>query len=228
MIHASPSIWGGPSENQSFNPVVSHDGRRVAFVSFATDLVSATDGLSSISRNVFVFDRITGQVEMVSASPTGDAGNHAADLELSFSPDGNRLVFATKADNLHPNDTEGDTDIYIYDFVTNQLSHIEPSVITNLPAPNGLSHAREPSFSGAGNEITYIQQLDFGLPGAAPTVVHDLDTNTAEIISVTPSGVFANGSSDQPIFSDDGTAVYSSRQPITFIPTTPTGTIVFT
>lgn len=80
LIHASPSIWGGPSENQSFNPVVSHDGRRVAFVSFATDLVSATDGLSSISRNVFVFDRITGQVEVVSASPTGDAGNHAADL----------------------------------------------------------------------------------------------------------------------------------------------------
>lgn len=45
------------------------------------------------------------------------------------------------------------------------------------------------------------------MPGAAPTVVHDLDTNTADIISVTPSGVFANGSSDQPIFSDDGTAV---------------------
>ncbi len=204
---ASPSFRGGPSENQSYNPVLSHDGRRVAFVSFATDLVPVTDGLRSMSRNVFVFDRLSGQVELISASPDSDPGNHSADLELGFSPNGDRLVFASRADNLHPDDTDHFTNVFLHDFTTGVLSLVEPAAITNLPDGIELTQAREPSFSGASNQVTYIQQLSSGLPGGAPTVVHDLDTDLAEIISVTPDGVFAHSATDNPVFSDDGNSV---------------------
>jgi Tol biopolymer transport system component len=204
----SRAIGGGPADNQSFDPIVSQDGRRVAFVSFANDMTIETYAESTHRRQVYVFDRIDNTVEIISVSAMGELANHQSDYDLAFSPDGNRLAFASKASNLHPDDTDGYSNIFMFDFVSRELSLVEPATITNLPEDNSLQAAIHPSFSGVGNQLTYIQQLRKGLPGSSPVVVHDLDTDIAEIISTNSAGEFHDGGgNDQPVFSADGGSV---------------------
>src|SRR5438876_9186042 len=68
----SVSSAGVQANADSQSPVVSADGRFVAYASRASNLVSGgTVGLSS----VFLRDRLTGSTERVSVSSAGVAGN---------------------------------------------------------------------------------------------------------------------------------------------------------
>src|SRR5262249_35604831 len=88
-------------------PSISSDGRYVAFVSSATNLVPGdTNGKS----DVFVRDRQMGTTERVSVSSTGDQGNDdssgaaasANDFAPSISADGRYVAFVSLASNLVP------------------------------------------------------------------------------------------------------------------------------
>ena len=49
-----------------------------------------------------------------------------------------------------------------------------------------------------------MQKIRRGQAGGEQAIVQDLDTDTAEIVSVTPAGDFDDGGIRQPVFSDDG------------------------
>ncbi len=82
---------GVEPDGDSFEPVLSADGRYLAFTSYATNLVAGdTNGES----DVFLWDRRKGTVEPISRS--GDGPSFAPTL----SGDGSRLVFASLATDL--------------------------------------------------------------------------------------------------------------------------------
>ena len=62
---------GVPGDGPSSSPVISADGRYVAFVSASTNLV---EGDNNNYSDVFVRDRETGKIELVSTSSTGKTG----------------------------------------------------------------------------------------------------------------------------------------------------------
>ncbi|MDP9226624.1 MAG: hypothetical protein M3P18_22850 [Actinomycetota bacterium] len=101
---------GGQADGPSDTPAISADGRFVAFVSFASDLVS---GDTNATGDVFVRDLVAGVTRRASVGSHGQADN------FSFSPaisgDGRFVAFSSDASNLVPGDTNATGDIFVRD-----------------------------------------------------------------------------------------------------------------
>src|SRR5438552_5705991 len=95
----------------AFPPALSADGRFIAFVSFATNLVA---GDTNGATDVFVHDRLTGTTERVSVASGGTEGNDAS-LGFALSADGRFVAFQSDATNLVAGDTNGATDVFVHD-----------------------------------------------------------------------------------------------------------------
>src|SRR5260221_634972 len=100
---------GAQGNTYSLAPSTSADGRYVAFVSHATNLVPGdTNGVE----DVFVRDRLSGATEWVSVDSGGAQGNNASGVggvffKTSISADGRYVAFASYATNLVPGDEVG-------------------------------------------------------------------------------------------------------------------------
>jgi Tol biopolymer transport system component len=88
---------------------LSADGRFIAFNSWANDLVA---GDENSDQDVFVKDRITGQIRRVSVGMDGSEPNGDSGLPF-ISSDGRYIGFASGASNLVPGDTNGKGDIFV-------------------------------------------------------------------------------------------------------------------
>jgi putative cell wall-binding protein len=100
---------GTPGNGNSFNPVVSVDGRYVAFMSLAQNLI---DGYMHSNYHVFVHDLQTGETVLLDTAPGGPQAN-AASFGPSLSGDGSLAAFETAASNLHAQDNNNETDVYV-------------------------------------------------------------------------------------------------------------------
>jgi Tol biopolymer transport system component len=105
----SVATGGGESNDISFSPSISADGRHVAFSSFGTNLVAGdTNGVI----DVFARDRQTGTTQRVSVKANGSQVNNVSD-EAAISPDGSRVLFVSFATNVVPGDTNGSPDLFM-------------------------------------------------------------------------------------------------------------------
>ncbi|HEY2833797.1 MAG TPA: hypothetical protein VGJ14_15310 [Sporichthyaceae bacterium] len=105
----SVSATGEQSNADSYAASVSEDGRYVAFVSLATNLVL---GDTNNVREVFVRDRTKNTTIRVAMSDAGLQGNKLSVMP-AISRDGSVVVFASDASNLVLGDTNHDTDIFL-------------------------------------------------------------------------------------------------------------------
>ena len=111
---------GDQGNSHSEFPVISGDGRFVAFQSVATDLVA---GDTNSSADIFVHDRQTGQTTRASKNSSGVQANSAS-LSPAISQDGNFVTFESFATNLVSGDTNGFYDIFVHDLQTGQTSRV--------------------------------------------------------------------------------------------------------
>jgi Tol biopolymer transport system component len=93
-------------------PSISGDGNRIAFGSYASNLLP---GQSVRGRSqVYVRDRQTMATGLVSAAPSGAAANNSVpDVPPSISLDGEFIAFASSASNIVPGDTNQALDAFI-------------------------------------------------------------------------------------------------------------------
>lgn len=106
-ISRAPDGTTGNASSQY--PVVSADGRYVAYKSSASNIVPGATGMAW---NIYVYDRVAGTTEMASVGSDGMQGATGSE-EPSISADGRYVAFQT-ADAYDPADT-GQKDIYIRD-----------------------------------------------------------------------------------------------------------------
>jgi hypothetical protein len=100
---------GAQSNGHADQPMLSADGRLVAFISFATNL---TPGVlndcsvytNGVCRDVFLHDRQTGLTERVTVASDGTLSNDWS-FEPALSADGRFVAFHSYANNLVPGDT---------------------------------------------------------------------------------------------------------------------------
>jgi Tol biopolymer transport system component len=107
---------GDPGDDASSRPAISADGRYVAFLSKATDLV-ANQIDSGDTPDAFLFDRDSGAIVLAShASGLPAKAVGAADLVglPALSADGNRLAFATDSAEVIAGQT-GPGGLFVYD-----------------------------------------------------------------------------------------------------------------
>src|SRR5207302_32691 len=85
--------------NQSDSPAISADGSKIAFQSFASDLVSGVTD-NNASNDVFLRNRTAGTTTLISRTSTGTAsGNNTSDRP-QLSANGEAVVFFSLATDL--------------------------------------------------------------------------------------------------------------------------------
>jgi len=126
---ASVSSEGEQSNNFSFNHGISADGQYVSYSSVATNLV--TNDTNRV-QDVFVFNRQAQTTTRISVDAEGRQGNRDS-RESVFSADGRFVAFQSNADTLTNDDTNGRTDIFVYDFDPRQTPDQTMKPVANAP-----------------------------------------------------------------------------------------------
>lgn len=90
-------------------PVLSADGRRVAFASASTNLDPAD---TDTNHDVYVKDLATGDIALAATTVDGVKSNTGSTLP-AISGEGRRVAFQSSATNLDPADTDQTLDIYL-------------------------------------------------------------------------------------------------------------------
>lgn len=102
---------GGPANGPSSAPDISADGRIVAFVSSATNLVA---GDTNGQPDVFIRDLAARTTKRMSVSSTGEQGDGAS-ASPAINADGTAVAFSSSARNLVPKDTNKAADVFVRD-----------------------------------------------------------------------------------------------------------------
>ena len=181
-------------------PSLSADGRFVAFVSDATNLVPVdTNG----TNDIFIHDRHTGGMKLASIDSYGVQGNGWV-ISPTFSFDGRTLAFQSNATNLVPNDTNGVNDIFVHDQQTGATTRVS----VNSYGEQGNSESLSPSLSSNGQFVTFESNANNLVPGdtngQTDIFVHDRQTGKTSRISVSSDGTQANWPSFYPAISAEG------------------------
>lgn len=119
----SKTAAGVQGNNTSEDPIVSADGRWVAFRSDATQLV---DGDTNGRTDIYVKDRETGAIERVSLSTAGVEPNNSC-FDPAISGNGRFVSFSSHATNLVAGDTNGFPDAFLYDRDLDTLERVSVS-----------------------------------------------------------------------------------------------------
>ncbi|MGB5962043.1 MAG: DUF4347 domain-containing protein [Coleofasciculaceae cyanobacterium] len=178
-------------------PSISADGRYVAYESTFSNLVSGdTNGL----QDIFVYDTVANSTRRVSLSSNGTQSNSAS-FDASISANGRYIAYSSNANNLVSGDTNGETDIFLYDTVANTTRRV--SVSSNDTQGDGRS--LNPSISADGRYVAFssssrnlVDTRTFG----SEVFVHDTLTNTTRLVSIATDGTPGGGST--PSISADG------------------------
>ncbi|HEY1487643.1 MAG TPA: hypothetical protein VGF84_16165 [Micromonosporaceae bacterium] len=196
----SQSSAGVLGNRSSAEPSLSADGRYVAFISNATNLVP---GDTNNRIDVFVRDLSTGSVVRASVSADGVQANGNSN-QPRISGNGRYVTFSSFATNLVAGDHNKQPDVFVRDMVTGVMKMA--SVGPGYARPNGDSAA--PSISADGRYIAFISSASNLVAGdtngTADIFLRDMTTAVTSRISVTTGALQANGNSDGPSISADG------------------------
>jgi Tol biopolymer transport system component len=199
---------GGDPNGGSYSPVISADGRLVAFLSDASNLV-AGDGNGV--RDVFVHDRGTGATSRVSVSSSGDEGNLAS-TGIAISADGRFVAFASFAANLVADDANEFSDIFLRDLAAGTTKRV--SLYPGNVEADGNS--MRPALSADGGIVAFDSEA-FNLDWTDTNEFFDVyvtarENGTPVRVSVDDSIGVGSGASQSPALSSDGRFVAFSSE----------------
>lgn len=175
----------------SYDPSISGDGRYVAFVSGASNLVS---GDTNGTEDIFVRDVQSSATMRVSVNSTGAQGN-AHSSAPSISSDGRYLSFYSDASNLVPGDMNGVRDVFVHDHQSGAATRVSVD-------SSGVEGDYDSTFSSISSDGHYVAfcsiatNLVIGDTNGLPDVfVRDLRIGTTTRVSVDSGGTQTNGDS---------------------------------
>ena len=205
---SAPTAPNAPTASGSSNgPSLSADGRYVAFQSSAPDLVAGdTNGVT----DVFVRDRSSGAVELVSVS-SSEALSSNTSSSPKITPDGRFVVFDSAASNLVPGDTNNTNDEFLRDRQTGTTVRVS----VGAGGVQAAGASGQPSVSADGRYVSFVSEAANLVAGDTnnneDAFVRDLQTGTTTRASVGAGGAQANGFTLNVTMSADGRYVAFSN-----------------
>ena len=142
----SKGIGNAAATGDSFQPVVSDDGRYVAFTSSATNLVP---GDTNNASDVFVRDMVANTTQRVSVGFAGEGSGTSTAPQISAN--GRFVAFDSSADDLVPDDDNISYDVFVRDRTNGSLERV--SVGTD--GVQGEGDSETPSMSRDGRFIAF-------------------------------------------------------------------------
>jgi hypothetical protein len=219
MTLVSKGYNGAQADGDSRRPVVSRDGRFVAFESAATNiappascglLTGCKGGDKNGKDDVFLYNVADGSVTVVSANADGATGNGDSNRP-TLSGNGSRVLFQSSATNIGPADSNGAVyDIYMRDFGNGQMS-----IVSTGPSGQGDKNSDSPSISADGRWVSFDSKAtnfaagDTG--GDTDVFVKDLDSGALEQISIRTDGGQATGTNGSTVVGSDSTISSDGR-----------------
>ena len=221
-VNGNPAaVWGNYGGN-SQQPVFSPDGTKLGFYSLSALMVPGDVNYW----DAFVADLATGVITRVSTNAAGDVplGDTTS---LSFSPDGTKVMFISKAGNLVAGDTNGNADLFIKDLATGVVTRVSTG-----PAGEELfnSPILNAAFSPDGSRIVFAtgaSTLVAGDTNGADVFIRELATGATIRVSTGVFGNQANWDATGGIFSPDGTKVLFLSGATNLVLNDPTGIDLF-
>lgn len=199
MVCISRSSPTRTANGESNAPAISADGRYIAFSSDASDLVpDDRNGL----RDVFLWDRSSGEIRRVSVGIRGEASG--ASRGPSISHDARFVAFRSSAPDLVAGDTNDEDDVFVYNRGTGQT--IRVSISTDGEEANGYSC--DQTISAGGRWVAYVSYASNlvrgDANGKADVFLRDLQQKKTERISVAVGGGDSDGHSRLPAICSSG------------------------
>ena len=211
----------------AYRPWMSDNGRYLVFDSDGKRIITGQTGDGN--RNVYLYDRTTGAIELISVGlngapadvPTnncdGTTGVRCGSQRATISADGRFVAFWSNATNLVANDTNGHFDAFLYDRQNHTMALVSKGV-NGAPADGD---SRRPVVSRDGSAVAFesaasnIAPSNCGLLGCTSTDKNNADDvflyNVADgsvsLVSGTANGSTGNGASNRPTISGNGRRV---------------------
>ena len=196
----SLDVDGESPDGDSYASQLAAGGRYVVFLSRASDLVPVdTDG----ELQTYLFDRVEGTTTLVTLNAAGRAANGDT-WQVTVDAKGRFVAYVSEASNLAPDDTNGVTDVFVYDVRTGATTLITRN--SSGAVANGAAH---------GVDITDDGQV-VAIASYATDLVADDANDSSDVFTLDRSGgawalvsrnrqgLAATGNSYGPSLSPDG------------------------
>jgi hypothetical protein len=176
----------GQSNGDSYTAAMSADGRFVAFVSNATNIVSAqTGGFFQL----YVHDMQTGETKLASINGAGTGGSGDDITAGTLSADGRFVLFESASNDLVAGTNALGPNIYVRDLQTNATKLVNVSMAGKL---SDYGYSTHPRISADGRYVVFESTASDLVADdsnvAADIFIRDLQTETTRLVSVNAAG----------------------------------------
>lgn len=209
-VNLTPSGTQTASGNVQAAPVLSQDGRYIAFATSSSDIVASD---TNSRPDIFVRDRKVGSTVRANLSstgaeiPTGFFTPAGSSDSFKMSANGRFIVFASADASVTAGDTNGKIDIFLRDLSSNTTE-----MISTTPTGGQLNDdSKVGDISADGRYIVFTSAANNVVPGDVnnreDVFVRDRKQSTTTLISKTNVGVTGNKASIKPAISCDGSYI---------------------
>ena len=191
---------GVQADDLSNHPAISGDGRFVAFMSKADNLVA---GHANTFGDIYLRDLAAGTTTLVTGATGGVIIDMSEDM-VHLSHDGGRLVWASPP-TLGASGAP--VEIWVLDRASGTTSLVS-DVYPGSPTSPANAYSTYAQISADGNVVAFVSQASNLVPGDTngklDVFARDLTTQTTVLVSLDSAGVQANANSHRPSLSADG------------------------
>ena len=213
LVSHAPGSPTVAADRDAFPIALSADGRYSLLYSTASNL--ATGGAGNFRRQVYLFDRTTGDLRLVShaAGAPATLGN-ASSTAVGLSADGRFALLRSSATNLVAGLTDAfGEDVFVYDRVAGTTELISRSAANPLATTGGNPHGLTPDgrfvLLDCGN-VAMVAGATDGNGATTDVFVFDRQSGSAELVSRSAAAPATSGDqvSGGIAMSADGRYVY--------------------
>ncbi len=183
---------------------------QICIVSNGTGTVSGSDVTDVGVKCVDSYSRVSVSID--------DSEVFADSATSLIGDNGYYVIFESEASDLVENDTNGSSDIFVYDRIERQVSRV--SVASDGTEGNGISYS--PAISRSTRIIAFVSTSSNLVAGdnnnKADVFVHDPDTGITILVSKTSSGVIGNGNSSDVFVSCYGEYIAFASDSTNLVP----------
>ncbi len=199
LVNRFPGIDATHGDCSTFGSrSISEDGRLVVFT-LDDDGLPGADG----TRDVYVRDLVGGTTRLVSKDGTGVPADQSSSDATAISASGRFVAFSSRANNL-PGGIDNE-DVFLRDLKTGTIE-----LVSQTTAGEDFdSDSDNPSVSSGGRFVAFLSSADLppGDDSFENVYLRDRKTHTTRLVSMTSAEVPANGDSQYPSVSGDGTRI---------------------
>ncbi|MHB9088508.1 MAG: TolB family protein [Thermoleophilia bacterium] len=194
---------GVQGDKWSYQPSLSADGRYVAFMSMATNLVP---GDTNGKNDIFIKDTQSGSTSRVTTVAGSEPNGNSYNPDISAN--GRYVVFRSTATNLIQGDSNGVDDIFVKDMITGITSLASASQTGDMADQKSIGR---PQISDDGRYVTFESKASNLTAGdineKSDVFLKDITSGEIIIVSLGHDKSRGNGDSKNPSLSPDGNFV---------------------